>query len=122
LFTKTNATSLPLEMIYNSLGPPSAWSSIFYISILVVCILGVFAIPLPGYLLPFEKPPYFNFIFYKNGFWVGMLLNSLDHLIMNCVTNVDNIVWVKYGVLIGGGLGGIGAMFWWWLKAKKKNN
>ena len=79
-------------------------------------------IPLPGYVLPFDKPPYFNFIYYKNGLWLGLMLSALDHYIYSLLTNTLTNKLANYGVMIGGAAGGIAAGLWWWCKKRRTND
>ena len=93
---KSEDQLLPIATIFKFLSPPSAWSAIFYSSVLMVATVSMLAIPLPGFILPFETPPYFNVVFYKNALWLGLVLSSLDHLLKNMVSNVDTMSGVKY--------------------------
>lgn len=79
------------------------------------------AIPLPGYILPFESPPYFNQVFYRNGFWLGLVINAMDNLVENMVSSIDTTSGIKYGILIGGGIGAIGVILWWWFWGSRKS-
>jgi hypothetical protein len=121
-FVSNPGQSYPLAAIYNLFGPPGALSSVYFCSILIVSTLSVMTIPLPGYVLPFEKPPYFNFIFYKNGLWLGLMLNALDHYIYCLLTGTLPNKLANYGVMLGGAVGGIAAGLWWWCKKRRTND
>jgi hypothetical protein len=118
--------SYPLSAIYNFTGPPGVISCIYFCSLLVMCTLSVMTIPLPGYMIPFEKPPYFNFIYYKNGLMLGLIIQALDDyfysLVSNTVGNTIAIKLVGYGVVLGGLAGGFAAGTWWWCKTKRKDD